>query len=170
MEQFVLVPVLKIWVDKGTESAADFKKLCRAKKIQTCFIMSETKTAFAERTVRSLRSILYRYMEQYGYKYIHKLSQLVTTLESGKNCSIDLITNIFKIFTSDPFFAASHCETIENPSLNLEKDFACRSKRLTLHEGLQTTVYTGCFRNCKGFFEKCSNLDNKRRTRWDFPW
>ena len=34
--------------------------------------MSETKAAFAERTIRSLKKILYRYMEDYGYKYIYK--------------------------------------------------------------------------------------------------
>ena len=30
--------------------------------------MSETKAAFAERTLRSLKKILYRYMEDNGYK------------------------------------------------------------------------------------------------------
>ena len=44
----------KIWVDKGRESAADFKKLCQVEGIQTYSTMSETKAAFAERTVRSL--------------------------------------------------------------------------------------------------------------------
>ena len=53
--------------------------------------MSETKPAFAERTIRSLKSILYRYMEDNGYKYIHKLTQFVTTPNSRRNCSIDLI-------------------------------------------------------------------------------
>ena len=53
--------------------------------------MSETKAAFAERTMRSLQKILYRYMENNGYKYIHKLTQFVTTLNSRRNCSIDLI-------------------------------------------------------------------------------
>ena len=53
--------------------------------------MSETKAAFAEGTIRSLKNILYRYMEDNGYKYIHKLTQFVTTLNSTKNCSIDLI-------------------------------------------------------------------------------
>ena len=53
--------------------------------------MSEAKAAFAERTIRSLKKILYRYMEDNGYKYIHKLTQFVTTLNSGRNCSIDLI-------------------------------------------------------------------------------
>ena len=37
--------------------------------------MKETKAAFAKRTIRSLKIILYRYMEDFGYKYIHKLPQ-----------------------------------------------------------------------------------------------
>ena len=53
--------------------------------------MSETKAAFAERTIRSLKNMFYRYMEDNGYKYIHKLTQFVTTLNSRKNCSIELI-------------------------------------------------------------------------------
>ena len=39
--------------------------------------MSETKAAFAERTTRSLKNILHRYMEDKGYKYIHKLTLFV---------------------------------------------------------------------------------------------
>ena len=58
--------------------------------------MSVTKAAFAERTIRSLKTILYRYMEDNGYKYIHKLTQFVTTLNSRRNCWIDLITKNVK--------------------------------------------------------------------------
>ena len=53
--------------------------------------MSETKAAFAERTIRSLKNILYRYMEDHGDKYIQKLTQFVITLNCRRNCSIDLI-------------------------------------------------------------------------------
>ena len=35
-------------------------------------------------------------MDDYGYKLNHNLSQFVTTLKSGKNCSIHLIPKIFK--------------------------------------------------------------------------
>ena len=52
--------------------------------------MSETKAAVAESTIRSLKNIIDRYMEDNGYKYIHKLTQFVT-LNSRRNCSIDLI-------------------------------------------------------------------------------
>ena len=81
----------KIWVHKGTEFAGEFKKLCKAEGIQIHSTMSETKAAFAERTRRSPKNILYRYMEDNGYKYIHKLTQFVTTLSSRRNCSTDLI-------------------------------------------------------------------------------
>ena len=53
--------------------------------------MSETEAAFAEHTIRSLKTILYRYIEDSGYKYLHKLTQFVTTLNSRRNCLIDLI-------------------------------------------------------------------------------
>ena len=67
--------------------------------------MSETKGAFAERAIRSLKNILYRYMEDNGYKYIHTLTQFVTTLISRKNCSIDLIPKNVKYsnFLSIPY-------------------------------------------------------------------
>ena len=81
----------KICVDKGTEFAGEFKKLLKAEGIQIHSTMSETKAAFAERTTRSLKNILYRYMEDNGYNYIHKLTQFITTLNSRRNCSIDLI-------------------------------------------------------------------------------
>ena len=81
----------KIWVDKGTEFAGEFNKLCKAEGIQIYSTMSETKAAFAERTIRALKNTLYRYMEDIGYNYVHKLTQFVTTLNSRRNCSIDLI-------------------------------------------------------------------------------
>ena len=80
----------KIWVEKGTEFAGAFKKFCAAEGIQVYSTMSETKAAFAERTIRSLKDILYRYMEDFEYQYIHKLPQFITTLNSRTNSSIDM--------------------------------------------------------------------------------
>ena len=57
----------QIFVDKGTEFAGEFKKLCKAEVIQIDSTMSETKAAIAERTIRSLKKIVYRYMEVKGY-------------------------------------------------------------------------------------------------------
>ena len=87
---------IKIWVEKETEFARAFKKFCNAEGIQVYSTMSETKDAFAERTIRSLKNILYRYMEDFVYKYIHKLPQFITTLNSRRNSSIDMRPNTVK--------------------------------------------------------------------------
>ena len=86
----------KIWVDKGTEFAGAFKKFFKAEGIQVYSTMSETKAASAERTIRSLKNIVYRYMEDFGYKYKHKLPQFITTLNSRRNSSIDMRPNTVK--------------------------------------------------------------------------
>ena len=86
----------KIWVDKRTEIAGAFEKFCAAEGIQVYSTMSETKAAFAERTIRSLKNILYRYMEVLGYNYIHKLPQFVTFSNSRRNSSIDMRPNTLK--------------------------------------------------------------------------
>ena len=52
--------------------------------------MSETKAAFAERAIRSLKNVLYPYIEDYGYKYIHKVPQFVATLNTRRYRSIDM--------------------------------------------------------------------------------
>ena len=61
--------------------------------------MNETKEASAERTIRSLKNKLYRYMEDFGCKYIHKLPQFISTLNSRRNSSIGMRPNSVK--TSD---------------------------------------------------------------------
>ena len=58
--------------------------------------MSETKAAFAEHTIRLMKNFLYRYMEDYGYKYMNKLPQFITTLNSRRNSSIDKRPNTVK--------------------------------------------------------------------------
>ena len=55
--------------------------------------MTETKAAFAERSIRSLKNFLYRYMEVYGYKYTHKLPQFNATMSFTNYRSIDMKPN-----------------------------------------------------------------------------
>ena len=63
----------------------------KAEGMQIYSALSETEDAFAERITRFLAIVLYRYIEDCGYKYFHKLSKFVTTLNSRRNCTIDLI-------------------------------------------------------------------------------
>ena len=61
----------KYWVDKGTESAGRFRKLCQTDRIEVYSTMSENKANFAERTIGSLKVILHHYMEDFKCNYLH---------------------------------------------------------------------------------------------------
>ena len=100
-----------------------------AEGIQVYSTMSNTEAAFAERTIRSLKNILYRYMEDFGYKYIHKLLQVITTLNSRRNRSIDMRPNIERIATLCLFFTVNLCGN----SRNLHSKFVieCESQSMT---------------------------------------
>ena len=78
----------KVWVDIGTKFAGAFKRFCAAEVLQDYSTIRETKAAFAECTIRLLKNILYRYMEDYEKKYIHRVHQFTTTLTSRRNSSI----------------------------------------------------------------------------------
>ena len=78
----------KLWVDKGTEYGGIFKKICKDKDIEVYLTMSETKAAFAERAIQSLKHIIYRYIEDHGEKFVHKLPQFVSTMNCRINRSI----------------------------------------------------------------------------------
>ena len=81
--------------------------------------MTETKAAIAEQTIRSLKKILYGYMEDNGYEYINKLTHFVTTVTSRRKCSIDLIPKIVK---NSDFLSILYSETLREfrkPKLEL---------------------------------------------------
>ena len=83
----------KIWEDQGTELAGDFKTLCTAEGLRIYSTMGETKAAFAERTLRSLKKLFYCYMGEYGYKYIQKFPQFMATLNSSNYRTKDMKPN-----------------------------------------------------------------------------
>ena len=58
------------------------------KNIEVYSTMSETKAAIAERGSQSLKHIIYRYIEDHGEKFIHKLPQFVSIM----NCRINRST------------------------------------------------------------------------------
>ena len=96
----------KVWTDKGTEFKGAFKKLCEKRGIATYTTQSETKSAFAERNIRSLKSIIYKYLEdKWTWIYIDKLPDFVNTINSRVNRVTKLAPN--KVFKKhEPFLVS----------------------------------------------------------------
>jgi len=70
----------KIWVDKGTEFKGAFAAFCRKNAITIYSTHSETKSAMAERYIRTLKNVLYKYLE-------HKHSVLENSAPSSTSAS-----------------------------------------------------------------------------------
>ena len=76
----------KIWSDKGSEFKGEFKQFCDSKNIDIYSTHSETKSAFAERNIRSLKNIIYKHLEKrWSYQYIKKLHDFVDIINSRVN-------------------------------------------------------------------------------------
>ena len=151
----------KIWVDKGTEFAGEFKKLCKAEGVQIYSTMSETKAAFAERTIRSLKNILYRYMEDNGEKYIQKLTQIVTTLNSRRNCSIDLIPENVEVSDFLSLLYSKPLREFRKPKFKVGARVRISKYDLPFRKGSKSQFTKEVFRNSCNFFQKTSNIHNK---------
>lgn len=81
----------KIWVDEGTEFAGAFKVFCSSMGIVRYNTKTVIKAAYAERAIRSLKNIIYRYMEDLRTdRYIHKLQSFVKVMNSRENRSIGM--------------------------------------------------------------------------------
>ena len=99
----------KVWSDKGTEFRGAFKNLCDERGIATYTTASETKSAFTERNIRSLKNIMYKHMEnKWTYHYI-ELSQFVNT----SNSRVNRVTKLAPNKETRATFTIASCRAVE---------------------------------------------------------
>ena len=160
----------KIWVDQGTEIAQEFKKFCSAEGIEIYSTMSETKAAFTERTIRSLKNILYRYMEDYGNKYIHKLPQFVATMISRNNRSIDMKPNHVKNSDFMSILYSKPLREYKKPKFGIRDRVRISKYDLFFRKGFKPQFTQDFFEIVSIATKKTSNIYNQRRTRRSYTW
>ena len=84
----------KVWIDAGTEFKGSFSTLCLKNEIEVYKTFSEKKSAFAEKNIRSLKNLIYKYLEdKWTYSYINQLQSFVQTINSGVNRVTKLAPN-----------------------------------------------------------------------------
>ena len=126
----------KIWVDQGTEFQGQFKAFCNDLGIKLYNNNSETKACFAERAIRSLKNIIYRYMDEFNTpKYLGKLQSIVKTMNKRTNRSIgkspaeftnrDIINQIYGDLneTKPPSFSVGQYVRISHKQIQFQKGY-----------------------------------------------
>ena len=78
-----------VQTDQGTEFLGAFKKFCRDKGIEHFYTRSESKSALAERAIRTIKSKLYRYFTHKGARrYVDVLPDIVRSYNTTYHTAI----------------------------------------------------------------------------------
>ena len=82
---------IKLWVNEGKKFKGEFKKFCRENEIEVYHTYSETKSCIAERYITTLKTLLYKKIEEYQiFKYIPQLQKFVSLVNKRRNRSIGM--------------------------------------------------------------------------------
>ena len=76
----------KFWVDKGREFTGEFADYCRERSITIYSTCSETKSVFAERNIRSLKALKFKYLHENNTDiYLDQLPNIVSIINGRIN-------------------------------------------------------------------------------------
>lgn len=82
---------IKIWVDQGKEFKGEFQKFCDTNQIELYSTYSETKSCMAERYIRTLKTLMYKFFEEHEtVRYLPHLQKFVSLVNKRYNRSIGM--------------------------------------------------------------------------------
>ena len=151
----------EILVGQGTEIALDFGRLYKVEGSQTFYTKSETKSAIAERTIRSLKNKFYRCKEDNGYEYNHKLTQFVTTLNYIGNCSTVLIPKSLRNSEFWSILCNKPQREFRKPKFKIGERVRISKLDSSLRKGSKPHFTQELFEIVAAFFKETSNLCKK---------
>ena len=125
----------KIWADQGKEFAGNFSHFCKKNDIEIYYTRSE-KSAVAERYIRTLKSIICRYLHEHETnRYIDQLGKFVSII----NNRINRMTKLAPITVSqkDVPYLVSLWYTVppQRPKFKVGDRVRIRRKIETFHRG-----------------------------------
>ena len=129
----------KFWADQGREFTGDFARFCNKNGIQIYSTRSDTKSAVAERYIRTLKSIIFRYLHEHDTKrYIDHLDKFVSII----NNRINRMTKLAPIAVSQKGvpYLVSLCSSVplQQPKFKVGDRVRVRRKIETFHRGYRT--------------------------------
>ena len=127
----------KNWVDKGKEFREEFEKLCLEKNITVYSTHSEQKLCFAERYIRTLKSILFKNLhENHTSNYIDQIQNFVSLINSRPNRTTKIAPKSFtKLVVPYLFSLSANANPVWKPRYQVGDILRIRFKIPTFHKG-----------------------------------
>ena len=126
----------KVWADQSKEFAGNFSQFCKKNGIGIYYTRSKKKSVVAERYIRTLKSIICRYLHEHETnRYIDQLGKFVSII----NNRINRMTKLAPITVSqkDVPYLVSLCNTVppQRPKFKVGDRVRIRRKIETVHRG-----------------------------------
>ena len=126
----------KIWADQGREFAGDFAQFRNKNGIQIYSTRSETKSALPERSIRTLKSIIFRYLHEHDtIRYIDQLDKFVSIINNRINRMTKLAP--IAVFQKDVPYLLGLCNSVppRQPKFKVGDRVRIPKKIETFHRG-----------------------------------
>ena len=126
----------KIWADQGKEFAGEFAKFCKKNRIEIYSTKSETNSAVAERYIRTLKTIIFKYLhERDTNRYIDQLEKFVSIINNRVNRMTKLTP--MEVSQKEVPYLISLCNTVppQRPKFKVGDRVRIRKKIETFHRG-----------------------------------
>ena len=126
----------KNWADQGREVAGDFAQFCNKNGIQIYSTRSETKSALAERYIRTLKSIFFRNLHEHDTnRYIDHLDKFVSIINNRINRRTKLAP--LAVSQKDVPYLVALCSSVppQQPKFKVGDRVRIRRKIETFHRG-----------------------------------
>lgn len=126
----------KLWADKGREFEGEFAAFCKKEGIEIYSTRSETKSAMAERYIRTLKSLIFKYLHEHDTsRYIDQLDKFVSIINTRVNRMTKLAPKT--VSQKDVPYLVSLCNTNppQRPKFKIGDQVRVRRKIETFHRG-----------------------------------
>ena len=142
----------KLWTDDETEFQGVFKKYCKTLGIHIYQTFSDKKAVFAERAIRSLKNIMYRYMEERDtYRYLPKLQSFAVTMNSRVNRSIAMAPKDVKNVDALRLIHMQKPLKYKKPKFKVGDNVRISRKEIAFNKGYKAQFTNEIFRIAKVF-------------------
>ena len=126
----------KIWVDKGREFACELANFCQQSGIHLFSTCSETKLVFAEKNIRSIKALIFKYLHENNTEVYHEqLQASVDIINSGINRVTKLAPNQVKKSEESFLVSLQNCNVIKKPKFKLGQHVRIWRKIDLFHRG-----------------------------------
>ena len=137
----------KIWTDDGKEFRGAFDVFCKKKNITRYQTFNEQKSAFAERNIRSLKALIYRYLhEHHTENYIQELQSFVKIINSRVNRVTGLAPKSVKKDHVPFLVSLAFTNKVVRPAYKIGDTVRIKGKTHTFHKGYKVQFSHEIFR------------------------